>query len=77
MNQRITNKIIKKNYMLPIIWMYHFISDAHIEGHSWLHDYQFKQISKYRLKFKQIRKSKYNNKRRIELCCPFIKSNNQ
>lgn len=65
MNQRITNKIIKKNYMLPIIWMYHFISDTHIEGHDWLHDYQFRQISKYRLKFKQIRKSKYYNNKNI------------
>lgn len=71
MNQRIANKKLKNN-KLAIIWMYHWISDGHISGHSWLHDYQYKMIMKHanNVKFKQIRRSKYySDIKRIEMCC--------
>ena len=62
MNQRIANKKLKN--MLGVIWMYHYISDKHIEGHKWLHEFQYMMINKTanKIKFKQILKSKYYKK---------------
>ena len=70
MNQRIANKIIKHNPII-ILWMYHLISDKHINGHDWLHEFQYKMTIKYakNIRFKQIRKSKYySDIKRIKLC---------
>ena len=77
MNQRKANKKLKNK--LAIIWMYHYISDQHIQGHMWLHDFQYRMINKTakNIKFKQIRKSKYySNIERIKMCCITIYVNN-
>ena len=74
MNQRIANKYLKDKR--AVLWMYHWLSDAHIEGHNWLHGFQYRMILKCakRIKFRQIRHSKhYNETERVGLCCPIVK----
>lgn len=64
MNQRIANKKLKKSFLLGVMWMYHYMSDQHIVGHKWLHNYQYRMINKTanKIKFRQILESKHYKK---------------